>query len=131
MFLRFSCPSGHKLKANLCLEGRKMACPVCEQTVVVPERQRAPLTETGAFRLLSACEAESPLASPRRTAKTQAHSTLSPSKRFSAGKTCPRCETELREGVNICTTCQLHVGVSLKEWASVLRSARQSAAANR
>lgn len=51
--IRFQCPSGHKLVADIRCQGHAMRCPKCGRAVVVPTPPREPLTETGIVRLLA------------------------------------------------------------------------------
>jgi hypothetical protein len=41
--IRFSCPEGHRLKVPDEKAGRGMLCPVCQESVTVPEADLAPL----------------------------------------------------------------------------------------
>ena len=64
MIVRFTCPSGHRLKADSELCGREAACPACGGRAIVPAPEPAPVTESGAFRYLNDCDPESPQKPP-------------------------------------------------------------------
>lgn len=100
--IRFCCANGHQLRAPLSLAGQDAECPACRVRVVVADELREPISDTGAFRLLSECCAAALDDSPQRQS--------GPAAGFPAEsvnqKCCPRCRYPMNSELLICPDCR-------------------------
>ena len=100
--IRFCCANGHQLRAPLSHAGQDAECPACKVRVVVAGESREPISDTGAFRLLSECCAAALDDPPQQLSV--------PSTAFSAEsahqKCCPRCRYPMNSELLICPDCR-------------------------
>jgi hypothetical protein len=121
--IRFRCTNQHPLRVPLSYEGRRVSCPVCGDSIVVGQAPNPPLTETGAFRILSQCAGEPlPLAvnEPHKAAPAPE---LPPE---SGGLCCPRCRTPVLRGVSRCAECKLYLNSHQKLLKKIYQAALRS-----
>ncbi|HUG18200.1 MAG TPA: hypothetical protein VMM56_04445, partial [Planctomycetaceae bacterium] len=114
----------HKLRVPLHYEGRRVACPVCHISMIVGEVPPAPITESGAYRILTDCDAESfrdAKPEPPSTAGSQANPAES-----SVGQHCPRCNHPLERGAGRCPECKLCLDSSQKVLQKIYKAALRS-----
>ena len=90
------CPFGHRIRANVNLSGRKLACPKCMNPVVVPQAKDE-LTDTGVMRILDDANATGPAEQPK---VTKAPSRL-----------CPHCSAGISDSLAVCPQCQCYLGI--------------------
>lgn len=117
MIVRFTCPSGHRLKADSQLRGREVACPACGAHAIVPPSEPAPVTESGAFRYLNDGSPESPQKPDARPVPVIVSSPPP------AGPTCPRCKAPHPPTAEVCPACRVLLFPSPNIWKSVCRDA--------
>jgi hypothetical protein len=103
-WVRFTCPAGHRLKADPRLAGQTAFCPRCGGQATIPQSAPNLLTDTGALRLLET-------APPVRSSDEQ-----NPPTRY-----CPRCGTSLTPSASLCGQCRLYLFPS-EAWRSLYRS---------
>ena len=100
--IRFCCANGHQLRAPLSLAGQDAECPACKDRVVVTGESREPISDTGAFRLLSECCATALDDPPQRQ--------LGPAAVYPAEsvnqRCCPRCRYPMNSELLICPDCR-------------------------
>jgi hypothetical protein len=74
------------------------------------QRDRDPLSESGAFRILSECEENTADKLP----ENQRH------------RECPRCHQQLTDSARVCKHCHLYLAVSDQTWRNALQAAVRS-----
>jgi Zn finger protein HypA/HybF involved in hydrogenase expression len=153
--IRFLCSNGHKIRTNVRLKGHSVCCPACGVAVVAGEEpviERAPITDTGAFRILTegdlttSCSTvpevevaqqqtpitdtgvfriltESDLSSLCSTVVRQAEV---PKAEFTAEKKCPRCSYPIQKQQAICPDCRLLLESSRSVFRRIYSAALKS-----
>jgi predicted RNA-binding Zn-ribbon protein involved in translation (DUF1610 family) len=104
-WVRFTCPQGHRLKANQCFAGQTVVCPTCGGKAEIPLPAANPITDTGALRLLEAAELA--------TAAQEEH--------LQATRACPRCGENILASASMCSHCRLYMFPS-EAWKSFVRA---------
>ena len=119
--IRFRCPNDHKLRVPVQYEGRRVACPVCSTSMVVGEVAPAPITESGAFRILSACDAESFREEPIKS-QSISDPVAKPANPPVAHQ-CPRCRHSLDIDSTRCPECKLCLDSNQKVLQRIYKAA--------
>lgn len=120
MIVRFTCPSGHRIKAESHLQGQEVACPACGGRTRVPAAEQTPITESGAFRFLNDMGPESPhKADPRPVPVIVTAPRTS-------GPQCPRCKAPHPPTAEVCPACRVLLFPAPDVWKSVCRDAVRS-----
>lgn len=121
MWIRFSCPNGHRLKVPSQQVGRRAQCPKCKATTRIPaatapaaQVENSDLTDTEIMRILE-------------TEPTHTTDTSEISAKKSETKNCPRCQTSLSTNMRVCDRCQLYLGFTDSVWDNALSRIRDIA----
>jgi hypothetical protein len=101
MYVRLTCPNGHKLKIVGDLVGRVAVCPKCKARLAVPEPKVRQISDTSVLAVLGDVRADKsfvarplPASPPPRPARPM--------------RTCPKCRTEMSAAIRICPQCKLY-----------------------
>lgn len=108
MEIRFTCPSGHRLRASAAMEGKKCVCPKCHKVAVVPVQAKNRISDTGVMQILGDADL-APLPD------FQPHAPV-------VYKTCPKCKRQLPEAAAVCDQCQLYLDVTSQVWDRFLKT---------
>ena len=119
MLIRFTCPAGHRIKADNRFAGRIMACPACRRATPVPQAVHAGITESAALRLLNDCNTEAGQRQPDWISSIQTPLRVT--------KPCPRCKAAVAATAEFCGSCRVRLFPSIRAWRAVCRAAAERA----
>ena len=125
MWIRFSCPNGHRLKVPSQQAGRRAQCPKCKSTTRIPaaappaQIENSDLTDTGIMRILET--------GPDPLSTGTSNGTSESAAENSATKNCPRCQASLSTNMRVCDRCQLYLGFTDSIWDNALSQIRDIA----
>jgi hypothetical protein len=122
MLIRFTCPAGHKIRADVRFAGRLMPCPACKRPTRVPPAAPAEIAESAAVRLLNECDARP--AHPAQDCRPTGNGLVRPT------KPCPRCKSAVRTSAEFCPECRVRLFPSTQAWKNVCRAAAERIGAN-
>lgn len=94
-----TCPSGHKIRGDASLSGKKAICPRCKQVFVFGVVENKSVTDTGVMRILG------DLPTPAPPSSTSAGPTEEPSMH-----PCGRCNIAIDSSATVCRHCNAYVG---------------------
>lgn len=117
MLIRFTCPAGHRIKADARFGGRLMACPACRRPTPVPTPTPAGITESAAVRLLNDCDSDAP--------ESEQHWHPVIRKPAKPTKPCPRCKAAVPANAEFCSSCRVRLFPSTRIWKNVCRAAAE------
>lgn len=134
--IHFRCPNGHKIRTASRFEGRAVKCPCCGIPAIVASHpkttQRPPITDTGAFAILTECEADAVHAAmqqaPAVTSMAVAFDDGESAATVTPGPCCPRCSFPTSTAHRICPECRLLLestrGIFRRIYSAAVRSLR-------
>jgi hypothetical protein len=117
MFIRMTCPNGHRLKIVGDLIGRVARCPTCQAPLTVPQPKAREMSDTSVLAVLGEYRADKsvvtrPQASPPPAAGGGPNKPM---------RTCPKCRAQMSAAVRICPKCKLYQPDKLATTAAIPR----------
>jgi hypothetical protein len=115
MYIKLTCPNGHRLKIVGDLIGRVARCPTCQAALTIPQPKARQMSDTSVLAVLGDYRGDkSVIARPRPAAAPTAASI--PKKPM---RVCPKCRTEMSAAIRICPKCKLYQPEKLISTAAV------------